>query len=82
MVDKRDFAVLTQYSEKDGGYIARTLQFPGVSTFGETRVEAIEEMETALELLVETLNEEDEKEFELTNWNETSLEEFISDSIR
>jgi len=46
------------YSEEDGGYIALSPEFPGLSAFGETPEEAIREAETALELFIEVYLEE------------------------
>ncbi len=47
-----------RYSEADGGYIALCPEFPGLSAFGETAEEAIEEAKEALELFIETYEEE------------------------
>ena len=45
-------------SEEDGGYIALSPEFPGLSAFGETREESIREFETALELFFEVYGDE------------------------
>jgi len=42
------------WSDEDGGYIATSPEFAGVSAFGATVAEAIEELETALGAAVET----------------------------
>ncbi len=47
-----------RYSEEDGGYIAISPEFHGLSAFGESPEEAIEEAKVALELFVETYEEE------------------------
>jgi predicted RNase H-like HicB family nuclease len=47
-----------RYSVEDGGYIAVSPEFPGLSAFGESPEEAIEEAKVALELFIETYEEE------------------------
>lgn len=43
----------TRYFEEDDGFIATAEEFPGLSAFGETREEAIQELEVALGLAIE-----------------------------
>lgn len=61
MVDDKDFSVFTTYSEVDECFISVCLEYPGISAYGDTRVEAIKEVEIALGLLKEELDEDDEK---------------------
>ena len=56
VVEKYSFNL--RYSEEDQGYIAVSPEFPGLSAFGETPKQAIEEARTALELFIETYKEE------------------------
>jgi len=44
--------------EQDGGFVAVCPEFPGVSAFGDTRKEAIDEAQVALQLAIETFEEE------------------------
>ncbi|MEP7272849.1 MAG: toxin-antitoxin system HicB family antitoxin [Acidobacteriota bacterium] len=46
------------WSEEDEGYVATCQEFPGLSAFGRTAQEALTEAEIALELMVETYEEE------------------------
>lgn len=46
------------WSEEDNVYIATCSEFPGVSAFGETPENALSEMRTALEMAIETYQEE------------------------
>ena len=57
LAQKYSFRV--QYSEEDGGYIALSPEFPGLSAFGVSPEEAIRESETALELFIETYSDLD-----------------------
>ncbi len=52
MTDK--YTVQIFWREEDQAYIAVCQDFPGLSAFGETREEALEEAEIALELMIET----------------------------
>ncbi|MEX2410269.1 MAG: type II toxin-antitoxin system HicB family antitoxin [Candidatus Paceibacterota bacterium] len=47
-----------RYSDEDEGYIVVCPEFPGLSAFGETPEEAIEEAKVAVELFIETYEEE------------------------
>jgi predicted RNase H-like HicB family nuclease len=47
------------WSEEDGGYIATCPDFPGLSAFGESPEEAIQQASSALEGFVETLAKDD-----------------------
>ncbi len=53
--EKYSFKV--RYSEEDEGYISVCPEFPGLSAFGKTPGEAIEEAEIALELFIESYKE-------------------------
>lgn len=44
--------------ELDGGYVAVCPEFPGISAFGDSREEALEEARVALELAIETYRDE------------------------
>ena len=47
------------WSEEDEGYIAVCQEFPGLSAFGETREEALREVQIALDLMIETYQKND-----------------------
>jgi predicted RNase H-like HicB family nuclease len=44
--------------EKEGGYSAQCLELPGAISQGESKEEAIENIKIAIELVLETLNQE------------------------
>lgn len=46
------------WNEADNAYLALCAEFPGLSAFGETPEQAISELETAVELAIETYREE------------------------
>ncbi len=46
------------WSEEDQGYIATCPDFPGLSAFGDTEEDALQEAKTALGLFVCTLNDQ------------------------
>lgn len=46
------------WSGPDNAYLALCAEFPGLSAFGQTPEQAISELETALELAIETYEEE------------------------
>lgn len=50
MLDR--YSCTIEYSEEDQVFIARSFEFPYVSAFGNTRVEAAEEFEVALWLVI------------------------------
>ncbi|HZJ09159.1 MAG TPA: type II toxin-antitoxin system HicB family antitoxin [Trueperaceae bacterium] len=52
------YSIQVLADEQDGGFVAVSPEFPGVSAFGDTRDEALEEVRTALELAIETYEEE------------------------
>lgn len=58
MENERNYSFKVRYSKEDEGYIAECPEFPGLSAFGETASEAIEEAEVALELFIETYIDE------------------------
>jgi len=50
---KHRYPVTIFYSEEDGGYIAVAPDLKGCSAFGETPQEALNELETAIDLWLE-----------------------------
>jgi len=58
--DMENYSFRIEWSDQDGGYIATCPEFPGLSAFGETPEEAIEEAQIALELFVEDYEESGE----------------------
>ena len=46
------------WSEEDEGYIAKCPDFPGLSAFGESEEEALNEAKAALRLFLESLQSE------------------------
>ena len=46
------------WSEEDQGYIATCPDFQGLSAFGDTEEEALQEAKTALKLFVEAINDQ------------------------
>ncbi len=53
-MDKTDqYSFEIQWSPQDDVYVAFCQEFPGLSAFGDTRAEAVEEGEKALELFIE-----------------------------
>lgn len=55
------YAIEIFYSEEDKGYIAVVPELPGCSAFGETEVEALEEVKHAMELWLKTAKTEGRK---------------------
>ncbi|MGF1670563.1 MAG: toxin-antitoxin system HicB family antitoxin [Balneolaceae bacterium] len=55
---EKKYSFNLRFSEEDAGYIAVCPEFPGLSAFGETPEEAAKEAGTALELFIESYNEE------------------------
>ena len=55
-----EYPVTIFYSEEDGGYIAVAPDLKGCSAFGETPQEALKEMETAMELWLETAKQDND----------------------
>lgn len=51
---KDKYTVQIFWSDENEAYIAVCRDFPGLSAFGESREEALEEAEIALELMIET----------------------------
>ncbi len=47
--------------EKEGGYSAQCLELPGAISQGETKDEALENIKLAIELVLESLNQEAKK---------------------
>jgi predicted RNase H-like HicB family nuclease len=52
------YPVTIFYSEEDGGYIAIAPDLKGCSAFGESPQEALKELETAIELWLETARQD------------------------
>lgn len=52
------YPVTIFYSEEDGGYIAIAPDLKGCSAFGESPHEALKELETAIELWLETARQD------------------------
>lgn len=52
------YSIDVTWSEEDQAYLAISPEFPGLSAFGDTRTEAIDEAETALALFIEEFEEE------------------------
>lgn len=50
----KKYSFRIQWSEEDEAYLATSAEFPGLSAFGETYQEALQEAEVALELMIET----------------------------
>lgn len=62
--DKREsdlYSCTIQYSTEDRAYIARSSEFPFVSAFGDTRLDAVREFEIALKLIIEGYKESSEE---------------------
>ena len=55
-----NYSFRLEWSDEDDGYIATCPEIPGLSAFGETPEEAIEEAQVALELFVEDYKESGE----------------------
>ena len=58
MDEKHKYSIDTIWSDEDEGFIATCKEFPGLSAFGETRQEALEEAEIALEGFIEVFKED------------------------
>lgn len=52
------YSLNTVWSDEDNGFIATVKEFPGLSAFGETRLEAIKEAEIALEGFLKVYEED------------------------
>ncbi len=48
------YAVHIFWSDEDEGFVATCDEFPGLSAFGETREEALNEAQVAIDLMIET----------------------------
>jgi predicted RNase H-like HicB family nuclease len=53
-----NYGFSVRWSDEDAAYIAACPEFPGVSAFGDTPADALREIQVALELAVETYQEE------------------------
>ncbi|MEO9307247.1 MAG: type II toxin-antitoxin system HicB family antitoxin [Nitrososphaera sp.] len=57
MAEKRKFTIIIQ-DEPEGGYTGRCLELKGAISYGKTIDELKKNMEEAISLVLETLNEE------------------------
>ena len=57
---KNHYTYRTEWSQEDDAYIATVLEFPLLSGLGETRNEAVQELEIALEATIAWLKEDGE----------------------
>lgn len=53
-----NYTMVVAWSDEDACFVARFLDFPGLSGLGETVAVAASELQTALELAIETYEEE------------------------
>jgi predicted RNase H-like HicB family nuclease len=53
-----NYGFAVRWSDEDAAYIAVCPEFPGLSAFGETAADALREIQVALDLAVETYQEE------------------------
>jgi antitoxin HicB len=53
-----NYGFAVRWSDEDAAYIAVCPEFPGVSAFGDTAADALREIQVALDLAVETYQEE------------------------
>ncbi len=51
---KTKYAIHIFWSEEDDAFVAICDEFPGLSAFGESREEALQEAQVALDLMIET----------------------------
>jgi len=51
----------TEWSTEDNCFISRVLEFPSLSAFGETREESLRELDIAINITLEWMQEEGEK---------------------
>ncbi len=59
--------------EKEGGYSAQCLELPGAISQGESKEEAIDNIKIAIELVLETLNQDVEKLSETAEISQVEL---------
>ncbi len=55
------YSVNIVWSEEDDAFLATIPEFPGLSAFGETHQEAIQEALTAAEGMIEVMQQDNEK---------------------
>ena len=55
------YSVMIGWSDEDACYIARIQEFKYLSAFGDTKEEALKEIEIALELSVQCMKEDGEE---------------------
>jgi antitoxin HicB len=55
MTDASRYPVQVFWSEEDAGFIAAVPDLPGCSAFGATRLEAVQEVQDAIEAWVEAM---------------------------
>ena len=51
---KNKYAIQIFWSDEDDSFVAACREFPGLSAVGETREEALREAQIALDLMIET----------------------------
>lgn len=61
MAMKNKYSMLIRWSEGDGGFIATSPEFPGLSAFGKTRDIAVRECAVAMAGMVDAYYEEREE---------------------
>ncbi len=59
--------------EKEGGYSAQCLELPGAISQGESKEETIENIKVAIELILETLDQEAKKLSKTTEISKVEL---------
>jgi predicted RNase H-like HicB family nuclease len=52
------FSTVLQFSEEDGGWIATIPELPGASAYGDTPEEAVRELQTAKEVLLDAYRQD------------------------
>lgn len=54
---KNKYTIQIFWSEEDEAFVAVCGEFPGLSAFGETREDALQEAQIALDLMIKTYQE-------------------------
>ncbi|NQU64072.1 MAG: type II toxin-antitoxin system HicB family antitoxin [SAR324 cluster bacterium] len=60
-MNKELYSIQVNWSDEDEGFIATVPEFPGLSAFGETRQEAVDEAQIVLEGFIEVYEEDSRK---------------------
>ncbi len=58
MERKENYTAISKWSEEDAAFIATTPEFPYLSGFGDTRGEALRELNIAVDLAVSVMKED------------------------